>query len=253
MVDNVIELKKGGMSEARIIKMLQKQNQPVKLSTADMVKLQKAGVSESIVDVMMDPSAAPAASAPAPPADPPPAAAERSVQPAAGPAVDAGAAGQGTPFPPPFGTPATAGPQKRRLAVKAFDFSSVKANVAAMFGGSEVNVGEMIRAMLTARMHQSKNITLLERNKVDDLLKEQDFGATNRADQKKKAKIGKVTTADAILLGDIVVFGRDDTAKNKRRWYGALRQAHSVLPTSRRKRRPWWRSTCGLWTPKPQR
>jgi curli biogenesis system outer membrane secretion channel CsgG len=67
--------------------------------------------------------------------------------------------------------------------------------------------------MLTARMAQSKNITLLEREKLNVVLKEQDFNATNRVNQRTKAKIGKVSGADAILFGDITIFGRDDTKK----------------------------------------
>src|SRR5262249_53884027 len=53
---------------------------------------------------------------------------------------------------------------------------------------NDVNIGQGIRAMLTARMAQSKNITLLEREKLNVVLKEQDFNATNRVNQGTKAK-----------------------------------------------------------------
>ncbi|HTS66355.1 MAG TPA: CsgG/HfaB family protein [Candidatus Acidoferrales bacterium] len=200
-VDNVIQLLKEGISEPLIIKTLQRENKPVNLTTADMVKLTKAGASENIISVMMDPSA--------------------SVKPAAGAATSAVTppkaelaatpSGEETSFPPSMGgTPA--GPHKRRLAVKPFDYSTVRTWVNYWFQ-SDVNIGDGIRAMLTARLAQSKNITLLERAKVDDALKEQDFGATNRVAQGTKAKIGKVTGADAILYGDITIFGRDDSKK----------------------------------------
>ena len=71
-VDNVIELVKGGMTDAFIIKYLQKNNKPADLTPADMVKLKAAGVSETVIGAMMDPaSASVAAAAPvetAPPA-----------------------------------------------------------------------------------------------------------------------------------------------------------------------------------------
>jgi curli biogenesis system outer membrane secretion channel CsgG len=63
-------------------------------------------------------------------------------------------------------------------------------------------------------MHQSKNITLLERTNIADVMKEQDFGSTNRVRQGTKAKIGNISGADCILYGDIVIFGRDDKAKH---------------------------------------
>ena len=45
------------------------------------------------------------------------------------------------------------------------------------------NIGDGIRAMLTARMAQSGAITLLEREKIDQVMKEQDFAASNRVRQ----------------------------------------------------------------------
>src|SRR5690348_5511428 len=74
-VDNVIQLVKSGMSENLIVKTLQRQNKPIDLSPADLVKLKNAGVSENIINMMMDPSSAPApAAAPAPAPTPAPAA-----------------------------------------------------------------------------------------------------------------------------------------------------------------------------------
>src|SRR6185503_8135735 len=55
-VDSVIQLVKSGTSENLIIKTLQRQNKPIDLSPADLVKLKNAGVSENIINVMMDPA-----------------------------------------------------------------------------------------------------------------------------------------------------------------------------------------------------
>src|SRR5437660_8363191 len=64
-VDTVIALVKGGMSEALVIKTLKREGKAYTLSAADLLKLQKAGVSENIIEVMTDPGAAvtPAAAA----------------------------------------------------------------------------------------------------------------------------------------------------------------------------------------------
>jgi curli biogenesis system outer membrane secretion channel CsgG len=154
----------------------------------------------------MDPSAAPTAAV-APPAAPqsgggaPPAA-----------AVVAEAAAPATACPMPASVTPVANSQKRRLAVDAFDYSAVKTSVTYVFG-NDINIGQGIRAMLTAKMGASKSVVLLEREKLQKLETEQDRGATNRFAQGTKAKIGKLVGADAMLFGDIVIFGRDDTAK----------------------------------------
>jgi curli biogenesis system outer membrane secretion channel CsgG len=212
-VDTVISLLKGGMSESLVIKTLQRQNKPANLSPEDMLKLQKAGVSETIIGVMLDPGSAPApavaASAVAAPAVATPAVATPPAPPpVAVPPVAAARQDCAT----PAAVSAVQGSQKRRLTVDPFDYSAVKTGVTVMFG-NDVNIGQGIRAMLTAKMAQSKTVVLLEREKLKNIEKEQDFGATNRVKQGTKAKIGNITGADAMLFGDIVIFGRDDTHK----------------------------------------
>src|SRR5579864_637894 len=68
-VDSVIESVKAGLSESLIIRTLKRDNKPLDLTPADLVKLKNAGVSENIINVMLDPASAPAAAAaPAAPA-----------------------------------------------------------------------------------------------------------------------------------------------------------------------------------------
>lgn len=69
-VDTIIALVKANMSEALVLKTIQRQNKAYDLTPEDLVKLQKAGVSETIINAMLDPStvsAAPAASSTAAP------------------------------------------------------------------------------------------------------------------------------------------------------------------------------------------
>ena len=70
-IDVVIDLVQGGMSESLVIKTLRSQDKTYGLSPADVLRLQKAGVTENIIAVMMDPKVAVvtpavAASTPAP-------------------------------------------------------------------------------------------------------------------------------------------------------------------------------------------
>ncbi|MBV8847115.1 MAG: hypothetical protein JO307_30265, partial [Bryobacterales bacterium] len=214
-VDEVIQLVKGGMSEPRVIRTLQNENKPINLTTADLLKLQKAGVSENIINVMENPSAGAA----------PPVAASASAPSSKAPAA---VAETGSACPLPAAVSSAPGSKKRRLAVEAFDYSAVQTQVTAMFNNN-VNIGQGIRAMLTERMGESKSVVLLEREKLKVIMAEQDFGATNRVKQGKQAKIGQITGADAWLLGDIVIFGRDDTRK-KNGAAGAIRSVPLVGP-----------------------
>jgi len=102
--------------------------------------------------------------------------------------------------------------QKRTLAVEAFDYSAVMNEVQAIFG-THLPVGQGIQAMMVKRVAQGGKFTVVERRKIENLLREQDFGASGRVQRGTNARIGKVKGADLILLGDVVVFGRDDQRK----------------------------------------
>lgn len=206
-VDNVIELVKAGMSEDLIIKSLKRTNKPADLSPADMVKLKQAGVSDNIISVMLDPTATPAAAAPAPApaaAPAPPPAPEPAPTPAPAPSASA-------PAPAPSGAISQA--EKKRVIVDEFDYSTVKSSVQAVFN-TQADIGKGIRAMLVKRMADANKVVVVERAKVDQLMAEQDRNASNRVKQGSGARVGRISGADAVLAGDIVVFGRDDKKTN---------------------------------------
>jgi curli biogenesis system outer membrane secretion channel CsgG len=204
-VDNVIQLVKAGMSEGLIIKTLQKQNKPMDLTPADLVKLKNAGVSENIISVMMDPSSTPAAA-------PAPAAAEPAPQAAPEPAPQA-APDSAAQAPAPAAAPAPSGPptqaQKKRVIIDEFDYSAVMTSVQAVFG-TQQNIGKGIRAMLVTRLSQQGNVVVVERAKINALMAEQDRNVSGRVKQGSGARVGNISGADALLAGDIVIFGRDD-------------------------------------------
>ena len=201
-VDSVIESVKAGLSEALIIRTLKRDNKPLDLTPADLVKLKNAGVSENIIGVMLDPSApapAPAAAAPAPVA----------AAPAPAPAPEPVAAA--APAPAPSGAISQA--QKKRVIVDEFDYSTVKTAVQSVFN-TQQDIGKGIRAMLVTRLAQANKVVIVERAKIATLTKEQDFNASNRVKQGSGARVGQISGADAMLSGDIVVFGRDDKKKS---------------------------------------
>jgi curli biogenesis system outer membrane secretion channel CsgG len=204
-VDSVIESVKAGLSESLIIRTLQRENKPANLAPADLVKLKNAGVSEKIIEVMLDPAAAPAAAAAPAPA------------PAPAPVAAAAPAPAPEPAPVAASAPAPAGPtaqaDKKRVIVDEFDYSAVMTSVQAVFG-TQQNIGKGIRAMLVTRLAQANKVVIVERAKMDNLIKEQDFNTSNRVKQGSGARVGQISGADALLSGDIVIFGRDDKKKS---------------------------------------
>lgn len=193
LIDSVIQLKKAGMGDDLIVKGIVKEKRALLLGVQEMKLLKAAGVSDRVIGVLMDPeSAAPAVVPAAPVASVP-----------APVVISAPALVSSTP---------SMGPVKRRLAVEEFDFSTVKTSVQAIFGTQE-DIGKGIRALLTARLQQAGRITVLERAAIKKVLAEQDFGASNRVKKGSGARLGGVLGADAMLLGDIVAFGRDDRNK----------------------------------------
>lgn len=98
---------------------------------------------------------------------------------------------------------------KKALMIEPFDYSTVMTAVQAVFG-TQQNIGTGIAAMLTTRITQDGKFTVVERRKVANLTKEQDFDASNRVKRGTGARVGQIRGADLTLMGDIVVFGRDD-------------------------------------------
>jgi curli biogenesis system outer membrane secretion channel CsgG len=102
--------------------------------------------------------------------------------------------------------------QKRTVAVENFDYSAVLTYVQAIFG-NHLPVSQGIQAMMVKRIAQGGKFTVVERRKIENVMREQDFGASGRVARPTAAKIGKIRGADLILMGDVVIFGRDDQVK----------------------------------------
>ena len=192
LIDSVIQLKRAGMGDDLIVKGILKEKRALTLGVPEMKVLKAAGVSDRVIGVLMDPESASPAVAPAPV---PAAVVISAPSPAPAPALVS-----------------STGPVKRRLAVEEFDFSTVKTSVQAIFGTQE-DIGKGIRALLITRLQQAGKITVLERAAIKKVMAEQDFGASNRVKKGSGVRIGGILGADAMLLGDIVAFGRDDRNK----------------------------------------
>jgi curli biogenesis system outer membrane secretion channel CsgG len=236
-VDTVIELVKGGLSETLMIKQLQRAGKAYELSTPDLLKLQKAGVSENIINVMMDPKTNIVAQA-----DPPanvggsssaqepipggPSPGPEALQPAVEPAVAA------TPYPADL--PNIPPVRKRRVVVAVFNNAAIKDTVQNYYQAyyralgllpnqSDQNtndVGQGIRAMLMSRLQQSNIVTVLERNTAID--RELTDSPSAQREPGHQPQLGHVLGSDCVVTGDITVFGWDNTVKTKGGGLGGL-------------------------------
>jgi curli biogenesis system outer membrane secretion channel CsgG len=99
--------------------------------------------------------------------------------------------------------------QKRRVAVLNFDYATVHDSVSAIFGSNQ-DVGKGIADLLVDKLVSGGAVSVIERNAIDKVLAEQNFANSDRADASTAAQIGRVLGVDAIVIGSITQFGRDD-------------------------------------------
>jgi curli biogenesis system outer membrane secretion channel CsgG len=111
---------------------------------------------------------------------------------------------------------------RKRVVVDAFDYSTVLPSVQAVFNPyagnpknkqpapAPPNIGAGIQAMLMQRLAQVGKVVIVDKGKLDEIKKLQTDGISNRNQQGTGARLGRIRTADLLLAGDIVVFGRDD-------------------------------------------
>ncbi len=116
--------------------------------------------------------------------------------------------------------------EKKRIAVLDFDYATVTSNVYAYFGSNQ-DVGKGIADLLVTKLVQGGAYTVVERKQIEKILAEQNFGKSGRVDDATAAKIGKILGVDALIVGSINTFGRDDKSST-RAGGGAVRVPGSV-------------------------
>jgi curli biogenesis system outer membrane secretion channel CsgG len=102
---------------------------------------------------------------------------------------------------------------KKRVAVMNFDYGTVSTSVVQIWGSNQ-DIGKGIADMLVDRLVNGGKYSVIERKALDKLITEQNFSNSDRADPSSAAKIGKLLGVDAIIIGSITQFGRDDKNTN---------------------------------------
>ena len=93
---------------------------------------------------------------------------------------------------------------KVRVAVLDFDYSSLSdpGFLSALFPGSSKGVSDV----LVNKLVQSNKFTVIERSKIDDIMREQDLGASGRIDPGTAAQIGRALGVEAVIIGSVTQF-----------------------------------------------
>lgn len=100
-------------------------------------------------------------------------------------------------------------PAKKRIAVMNFEYGAVQSGVSAIFGANQ-DVGQGIADLIVEKLVQGGVYTVYERKAIDKIMTEQNLSNSDRADASSAAKIGRLLGVEAIIIGSITQFGRDD-------------------------------------------
>ena len=98
---------------------------------------------------------------------------------------------------------------KKRVAVLNFEYGTVSSSVASIFG-TNMDVGKGIADILVGRLVEGGVYSVFERRSIDKIMSEQNLSNSDRADPMTASKIGRLLGVDAIVIGSITQFGRDD-------------------------------------------
>ena len=112
-----------------------------------------------------------------------------------------------------FQATAQQAPAKKRVAVINFDYGAVQSGIAAIFGSNQ-DVGKGIADLIVEKLVQGGVYTVYERKAIDKIMAEQNLSNSDRADASSAAKIGRFLGVEAIIIGSITQFGRDDKSTN---------------------------------------
>ena len=98
---------------------------------------------------------------------------------------------------------------KRRIAVMNFDYATVSTSVVQLYGSNQ-DIGKGIADLLVDRLVGNGVYEVVERKSMDKIIAEQNFSNSDRADPNSAAKLARLLGVDAIVIGSITQFGRDD-------------------------------------------
>lgn len=106
---------------------------------------------------------------------------------------------------------------KRRIAIMPFDYGAVQGGQVGTY-----DVGKGIVSLLITKLVNDGTYSLVDRQMLDSILKEQNFSVSDRADPATAVKIGKLLSIDAMVVGTVTQFGFENKSVSASGAVGAL-------------------------------
>ena len=104
---------------------------------------------------------------------------------------------------------------KKRVAIRRFD------NKTAIGSQGQHNIGTGMLDMLTTALVNSGRFIVLEREQMNDVMNEQNFGASGRVRGKTAARIGDVEGAELLIYGSVTDYMADQAGVQGRAGHSA--------------------------------
>jgi curli biogenesis system outer membrane secretion channel CsgG len=101
--------------------------------------------------------------------------------------------------------------EKKRIAILSFEDAAVRSSAAAAIRSTQ-DVGASLADVLLNELLKGGKYTIVERRALEEVLKEQNFSNSSRADAKTAANIGRVLGVDAIVIGSVTEFVVEESA-----------------------------------------
>lgn len=111
--------------------------------------------------------------------------------------------------------------QAKRVAVYDFDYKAVHGDVVQVYG-SDKNVGAQVAGRIISKLvnSTSQSFEVIDRNQIDNLMKEQNLKFSDRFDPRDAPKLGKLLNVDAIVTGSVDTIA--DEVQNNRVGVGPI-------------------------------
>ena len=106
---------------------------------------------------------------------------------------------------PVHASPAASPDGRKTIAVLPFDYSAVHAE----WSDYPINIGEGLSEMLVTELVKSNAYIIVERAKLNEILKEQELEQTEAFDQETAIRIGRLVGVDAVVHGSVTRFGTE--------------------------------------------
>ncbi len=107
--------------------------------------------------------------------------------------------------------------RKKQVAVLDFEFIAADHQRVAQFAyGDPRNLSKQIVSSLENHLVQQKNYVVIERERVNKILHEQNLGATGRIDASTAAQVGKLMGADEVIYGSVTMLEMEGMPQGKR-------------------------------------